>query len=209
LQQSLPQAAGVVVFSGVADQGAGTRIASAGASELSYQVEQNAYRVSAGAFFQVNRHLTNELVKVVVAAHSGGNALDLYAGAGLFSVPLARSFAQVIAVESSQTSYSDLLYNSPSNVKSVCAPVEQYLGKAAGKLDLVIVDPPRAGLGASVVRSLVGLRPPAIAYVSCDPATLARDLAPLLSAGYRVQQAHLLDMFPQTYHLETVLQLAL
>jgi 23S rRNA (uracil1939-C5)-methyltransferase len=116
----------------------------------------------------------------------------------------------VTAVESSQASQADLAYNSPANVRSVRAMVDQFLKDAPARLspDFIVLDPPRSGLGESVVGSLAALRAPRIAYVSCDPATLARDLGGLLKAGYRVEQAHLLDLFPQTYHLETVLHLA-
>jgi 23S rRNA (uracil1939-C5)-methyltransferase len=183
-------------------------LAIAGAGELIYRTAQAPYRVSAGAFFQVNRRQVNELVDAVTEGEFGEVALDLYAGGGLFSTVLAKRFAQVIAVESSQISHADLLHNSPAKVKAVRASSEQYLQKA-GRLrpDLVVVDPPRGGLGAGVIKALVGLHAPRIAYVSCDPATLARDLSGLLSAGYRVGQAHLVDLFPQTYHLESVFHL--
>ncbi len=214
LQQLVPEVAGVTAFE---SRGAGPsqqtfepkRIATAGAGELIYKTEDACYRVSAGAFFQVNRAMTNELVNVVTKGRSGQIALDLYAGVGLFSTMLAREFAQVIAVESSQTSHSDLLYNSPKNVRAVHATSANYLEKVAGKVraDLVVVDPPRRGLGDDVIRGLLALGAPRIAYVSCDPATLARDLGRLLSGGYRVEQAHLVDLFPQTYHLESVFHL--
>jgi len=136
-------------------------------------------------------------------------ALDLYAGVGLFSTVLNREFDRVIAVESSQTSFADLQYNSPANLKAVRATVEQYLPEKAAKLrpDLVVVDPPRNGLGGRVLHGLVGLKAPRITYVSCDPATLARDLKHLIAAGYKLEQAHLVDLFPQTYHLESVMRL--
>jgi 23S rRNA (uracil1939-C5)-methyltransferase len=214
IQQALPQTAGVVVFRAspeatkqmLAKPG---KIASTGAGELSYAAERAAYRVSAGAFFQVNRHLIEELVTLVTEHAEGELALDLYAGVGLFSVPLTRRFAQVIAVESSQIAHADLRHNAPANVKAVRVTAEQYL-REAGKLraDLVVVDPPRIGLGERVTRDLMRLGVPQITYVSCDPATLARDLGHLLSGGYRVEQAHLIDLFPQTYHLESVFHLA-
>ncbi len=186
-----------------------------GAGHLIYTTKLASYRVSAGAFFQVNRHLTDELVDIVVHGHRGGDAgatgtaLDLYAGVGLFASVLNREFERVIAVESSPTSHADLLYNSPANVKAVRSTTEQYLENAAGKLrpDLVVVDPPRSGLGEKVIKGLVMLRAPRITYVSCDPATLSRDLARLLQSGYRVEEAHLVDLFPQTYHLESVFHL--
>ena len=117
----------------------------------------------------------------------------------------------------SQTSASDLKYNLPANGKAVRAATEQYLaergdkgraGKAAQKPDLIVVDPPRSGLGDAVAHALARADAPRVTYVSCDPATLARDLVPLQAAGYRVEQLHLVDLFPQTYHLESVVQLA-
>jgi 23S rRNA (uracil1939-C5)-methyltransferase len=207
-RQALPEIAGAVVFIG-GNAHQPEQWVAAGAKELTYNTAHASYRVSAGSFFQVNRHLTDELVRIVTEGRSGATALDLYAGVGLFSSVLNREFERVIAVESSPTSYADLLYNSAANVKRVRAAVEQYLENAAGKLhaDLVVVDPPRAGLGEGVVRNLVKLAAPRITYVSCDPATLSRDLRALLQSGYRVEQAHLVDLFPQTYHLETVFHL--
>ncbi len=216
VQNTLPEVIGVVIFkarhANAAAQGTADpeQIALSGAAEITYKTQHASYRVSAGAFFQVNRHLTDELANVVTKGRSGHTALDLYAGVGLFSTVLHREFAQVIAVESSPTSYADLLYNSPPNVKAVRATVEQYLKKVAGKLqpDLLVVDPPRSGLGERVIQALVTLGAPCITYVSCDPATLSRDLGRLLQSGYRVEEAHLVDLFPQTYHLESVLHLA-
>ncbi len=215
LQQSLPEVKGTVAFKISPPDPSGKKIdepqeiAMSGARELVYKTKRASHRVSAGAFFQVNRHLTDELVGIVTQGQSGNTVLDLYAGGGLFSSVLNREFERVIAVESSQTSHLDLLYNSPANVKAVHATTAQYLKNVAGKLqpDLVVADPPRSGLGEDVVKSLVSLGAPRMVYVSCDPATLARDLGGLLGAGYRVQQAHLVDLFPQTYHLESVLHL--
>ena len=181
-----------------------------GIGHLTYRTALASYRVSAGSFFQVNRHMTDELVAIVSNGLAARSALDLYAGVGLFSAMLAKSIDHIEAVESSQSSFADLKYNSPANVKAVCATVEQYLQTAARKLapDVVVVDPPRSGLGERVASQLGKLGARRITYVSCDPATLARDLKHLLAAGYSVEQTHLVDLFPQTYHLETVLHLA-
>jgi 23S rRNA (uracil1939-C5)-methyltransferase len=208
LQMVLPQIAGVAAFRNDL-RGTPERIAEAGTPELTYVTQQASYRVSAGSFFQVNSNLTDELVTLVASGRSGRTALDLYAGVGLFSSVLSREFERVIAVESSPLSYADLRYNSPVNVKAVQAMSEQYLKNVAGKLqpDLVVVDPPRNGLGESVIHALVSLGAPRMTYVSCDPATLSRDLGRLLNSGYRVEQAHLVDLFPQTYHLESVFHL--
>jgi 23S rRNA (uracil1939-C5)-methyltransferase len=183
----------------------------AGSGFLTYCVSGHSYQVSAGAFFQSNRHLIPTLIKIVTEGRSGDTALDLYAGGGLFSLALAEQFQSVLAVESSPASFRDLRRNLPPTAKAIRSTAEAYLQNASPKPrpDLVVVDPPRAGLGAQTARRLAERRAPRLTYVSCDPATLARDLAVLIAGGYRVEQTHLVDLFPQTYHLETVLQLAL
>jgi 23S rRNA (uracil1939-C5)-methyltransferase len=213
LQRRLPQAAGFAVFASTAENRAHDEqlkiIDLVGQGSLTYQTRHGSYQVSAGSFFQTNRFLPDELIELVTSRRSGHTALDLYAGVGLFSSVLSREFQRVIAVEASQHSASDLAYNSAVNVKTVHATVEHYLKNAGRKFkpDLVIVDPPRGGLGEAVSKGLAAMEAPRITYVSCDPATLARDISPLATAGYRVEQAHLVDLFPQTFHLETVLQL--
>ncbi len=223
---AMPEISGVVAFrepqKGVRDQ-----MVTVGASELTYQIRSGSYRVSAGAFFQTNRYLIEELVEIVTAGVSGEFALDLYAGVGLFSTALAGDFHHVVSVESSQTSSADLSYNRSSNGEVVQATAEQYLARAENsrpggkgaipphrvntpgpnRPDLVVLDPPRSGLGESVARLSAAMGAPRIVYVSCDPATLARDLVSLLAVGYRVEQVHLVDLFPQTYHVESVVHL--
>jgi 23S rRNA (uracil1939-C5)-methyltransferase len=198
--------AGVVAFR-EPQKGAREPLVAVGDEELTYQTKTSAYRVSAGAFFQTNRFLTDELVNVVTAGRSGELALDLYAGVGLFSTALACNHRHTISVESSQTAATDLQYNLPGNGKAVQTATEQYLTTHRVKADLVVVDPPRSGLGDSVVRSLASLSAPRLTYVSCDPATLARDLVPLQAAGYSVEEVHFVDLFPQTFHVESVVQL--
>jgi 23S rRNA (uracil1939-C5)-methyltransferase len=224
LQAALPAIAGVVAFRGTKPGMPHTpeRLVTVGADHLTYQTQRAAYRVSAGSFFQTNRHLTDELVKIVTEGQSGARALDLYAGVGLFSTALAGDFRHIVSVESSHLSSADLVYNHPSNGKAVQATAEQYLAPAVSsgrvgkgsvlpqvspKPDLLVVDPPRVGLGEPVARRLANLGASRVIYVSCDPATLARDLVLLLAAGYRVEQVHLVDLFPQTYHLESVVHL--
>ena len=207
---ALPEAIGVTVFEPPQSTGSERRrILSSGVGEISYVTKRASYKVSAGSFFQTNRHMIGQLVETVTEGRAGKQALDLYAGVGLFSSVLAGSFAQVTAVESSQTSHADLRYNSPPNVKVVRALTEQYLAIAGRRLqpDLVVVDPPRSGLGGRVLNALSGAQPPYVVYVSCDPATLARDLAGFLKSGYKIAQAHLVDLFPQTYHIESVFHL--
>lgn len=224
LQTSMPEIAGVVAFR-VANQGAKhspERWLSVGEDQLIYRTSKSAYRVSAGSFFQTNRHLTDELVRIVTEGQSGELALDLYAGAGLFSTALG-DFHHTVSVEMSQTSSTDLSYNLTSNGEAVRATAEQYLARTENRErvgkgsnlphifhtpDLAVVDPPRSGLGERVARLLATLGAPRVVYVSCDPATLARDLLILLAHGYRLEQVHMVDLFPQTYHLETVVHLA-
>jgi 23S rRNA (uracil1939-C5)-methyltransferase len=210
MKSVLPEAAGISILRKSPGHGSESeQIVAQGAGDLAYKTQRASYRVSHGSFFQVNRHLVDELVGRVTEGQSGDVALDLYAGAGLFSTILSRSFAQVIAVESSPTARTDLAHNSPSNVRAVPKTTEQFMEGVADKLrpNFVVVDPPRSGLGETVVRRLAGLGAGRMVYVSCDPATLSRDLAGLLGAGYRIQQAHVVDLFPQTYHLESVFHL--
>jgi 23S rRNA (uracil1939-C5)-methyltransferase len=218
---AMPEIAGVVAFR-EPQKGVQEPLLAVGASELTYQTKMGAWRVSAGAFFQTNRFLTDELVQIVTAGRSGELAADLYAGVGLFSTALAGNFRHIVSVESSQTAARDLQYNLPANGEAVHAEAGQYLrefgekGRArngsvlpqsSNRPDLVVLDPPRSGLGDRVALALASANAPRVTYVSCDPATLARDLIPLVGAGYRVEEAHLADLFPQTYHLETVLHL--
>ena len=184
------------------------RLAHLGSAEISYETKAFTYRVGAGAFFQANRFLVDELVELATKAASGKLALDLYAGVGLFSAVLSKSFRQVISVEASQTCFSDLRHNCGQKVKAVLATTEKYLSQPSGiHPDFVVADPPRGGLGETVVRSLARLEVPRVAYVSCDPSTLARDLGTFGGLGYRVAEAHLIDLFPQTFHIESVFHL--
>jgi 23S rRNA (uracil1939-C5)-methyltransferase len=242
LRTAMPEIAGVVAFReanpGNRKPGAQEILIAVGDASVTYQTQRAAYRVSAGSFFQTNRHLTDELVKIVTAGRSGDLALDLYAGVGLFSTALACDFRHIVSVEPSHLSSTDLSYNRPANGETIQATAEQYLTRqendrqekvgqenarrenperstnaaplppAIRRSDLVVVDPPRSGLGDRVAQLLAKLGSEQITYVSCDPATLARDLLPLLAAGYRVENVHLVDLFPQTYHVETIVHMA-
>jgi 23S rRNA (uracil1939-C5)-methyltransferase len=220
LERELPEISGVTFFSSrrrsserrLEDEAPmdPQSLAQSGAKAIRYRTKNHEYQVSAGAFFQVNRYLVDELVSVVTGNARGDVALDLYAGVGLFSVALARSFHHILGVEASLTSHGDFVQNVPANVKAVGARTENYLRSrpVRQRPDLVVLDPPRTGAGKAVIRSLVELGAPRVRYVSCDPATLARDLAPLLAAGYHIEEAHLFDLFPETFHIESVMLLA-
>jgi 23S rRNA (uracil1939-C5)-methyltransferase len=221
LMRKLPQVIGVTFFSSQRraeheddDAITSKAIVQSGATALRYRTKHHNYQVSAGAFFQVNRHLIDDLVSVVTGDASGETALDLYAGVGLFSAALAPNFHHIFGVEASQTSHCDFVHNVPANVKAVSARTEDYLRSGPLKSgpvkkcpDLIVLDPPRTGAGKSVIRSLVELGAPRIRYVSCDPATLARDIVPLVASGYRIEEAHLFDLFPETFHIESVMLL--
>jgi len=173
---------------------------------------EGRFRVSSNAFFQTNRFLVDRLVAAAVEGSEGESALDLYAGVGLFALALTPQFREVVAVEAGSSAVRDLEFNATragrGNLRAEQNTTEAYLENLVSAPDLVLLDPPRAGLGKSVVRRLGELKPPAITLVSCDPTTLARDLAGLVAAGYHIQRITLIDLFPQTYHLETVVRLS-
>jgi 23S rRNA (uracil1939-C5)-methyltransferase len=170
-------------------------------------IEYGGLRVSRNSFFQVNRFLIDRLVDCTLADSQGETALDLYAGAGLFTIELARRFKRVIAVESGRSAFRDLEFNVQDRAHAVEATTEEYLARIEERPDFILADPPRAGLGKRVIQELVRIRSPRLAIVACDPATLARDLQGLLGAGYRIGKLTMVDLFPQTFHIETVVQL--
>ena len=165
------------------------------------------FSTQAPSFFQVNTAQANKLVKTVIEMLGnveGAYIADLYAGGGTFSVPLALEGADVVAVESARSSVRDLRYNADSNgveIDIVGGDAAREL-PALGHLDALVVDPPRAGLAESVVGDIATARPKRVAYVSCDPATWARDVARFESHGYRLSSATPIDLFPQTFHVE-------
>jgi len=180
------------------------------------------YRVSHLSFFQVNRFLIEDLLKTVTANSGGGVALDLYAGVGFFTVPLAKSFQKVMSVDANLAATRDLHANAELagvTINSHNQHAEEFLEKTNEKPEFVVLDPPRAGLGASAAKKLAELGAREIVYLSCDPATLARDLAVLTNSvrkpkeiaapaiQYEIAEMHLFDLFPQTFHIETLVRL--
>lgn len=189
---------------------------------LTHEAGGYSYRVSHLSFFQVNRFLVEDLLKTVTAGVGGGCALDLYAGVGFFTLPLARAFRRVVSVDANLAATRDLQQNAKNagvQVISHNEHAEEFLEKTSEKPDLVVLDPPRAGLGTAAAAKLARLGAPQILYLSCDPATLARDLAVLMgtqkkpadltanSAPYEITEIHLFDLFPQTFHIETLVRL--
>jgi len=181
-----------------------------------------SYRVNHLSFFQVNRFLVEDLLHTMVGGSRGGQALDLYAGVGFFTLPLAQTFQNVVSVDASLAATRDLRSNAEAasvQVHSENENAEEFLKKQQEQPDFVVLDPPRAGLGAETAARLANLKAPEIAYLSCDPATLARDLAVLTGSDrkpvteivpahkYEIAEVHFFDLFPQTFHIETLMRL--
>lgn len=184
------------------------------AVELSFTVAGETYRFSAETFFQANKLLIDELIAAAVDNVRGETAIDLYSGVGLFTLPLARRFTRVTAVEDDPESALLAKKNIDDarleNVNLVAGGVERFLREnTSTNIDLVLLDPPRSGTSRNVIAAIAELRPAAISYVSCEPSILARDLRNLVDAGYEIISITALDMFPQTHHIETVVRLSL
>ncbi|PYS83130.1 MAG: tRNA/tmRNA/rRNA uracil-C5-methylase [Acidobacteria bacterium] len=182
--------------------------------EQSREVGGERYRFGAGCFFQINHALLESLVAEGLGDAAGETALDLYSGVGLFTLPLARRFARVVAVEgnpaSAEYARRNLADAALPNARVETSAVADWLAGHAeglGHTDFVLLDPPRAGAEPETVRGIVALSPRRISYVSCDPATLARDLRAFAEGGYRVASVRAFDLFPQTHHVETVVHL--
>lgn len=179
---------------------------------IEYRVGDHKYQVSPGSFFQASRFLLPDLVKAVTTGAPGDLAVDLYAGVGLFTIPLAGQFEQVIGVEANPPAAADMTRNigaaALTNARAVRSSSADFLRRYAGtRPDLVVLDPPRAGADAGTLRLLAQIGPPRICYVSCQPPTFTRDLAFLLRHGYRLDSIDLFDLFPQTFHIESVARL--
>jgi len=191
-----------------------------GTGYLTHKVRDFTFRVSHLSFFQVNRFLVEDLLTTVLHGAKGSYALDLYAGVGFFTLPLAKAFGKVVSVDANLAATRDMKTNTEeANVEVVThvEHAEEFLQKEQETPDFVMLDPPRAGLGAETAARLANLGAPEIAYLSCDPATLARDLAVLTRSGtkteltpahqYEITELQVFDLFPQTFHIETLVRL--
>ena len=190
-----------------------------GPGYLQYEAAGHSFRVGHLSFFQVNRFVLDDLVRAVVGNATDGEnkrglALDLFAGVGLFSIPLAARYDRVIAVEGNVATARDLeanLKNHPTS-RGRHSDAETFLARHKEPADLVVIDPPRAGLTPPTIQRLRDLGPAQITYLSCDPATLARDLAAFTGTvapghPYDISNITLYDIFPQTYHIEALVKL--
>lgn len=181
--------------------------------ELSLTVRGEVYRYNAETFFQINPSLLGPLIDFALAGASGESAVDLYSGVGLFTLPLSRQFSKVLAVEANTTATRFARRNLQdaglANARVITATVTDWFrSPPTSSADFVLLDPPRAGTESAVIKGILDLRPSAISYVSCDPATLARDLKKLLAGGYALDSIAAFDLFPQTHHVETVARLS-
>ena len=165
----------------------------------------HGYHVSTDSFFQVNRHLLQTMLDLVSSpaarVRHREQAMDLYAGVGFFTRPLAARFRRVTAVEGSTPSVACLKQNVPGNVKIVEAAVENY---AIGAADFVFLDPPRSGTRRNVIDAIAAKTREMICFLACDPVTFARDASRLIASGWRLATLDLLDLFPNTHHVETL-----
>ena len=183
-------------------------------NELSLTIRDEVYRFNAESFFQINPSLLGSLIDFAIVDAGGESVLDLYCGVGLFTLPLARRFENVIGVESNPTATRfarrNLRHAGLSNARVITATVTDWFRADAAKVgpvDFVLLDPPRAGAESAVIKGILALQPAKISYVSCDPATLARDLKKLIAGGYAIDSLAAFDLFPQTHHVETVVRL--
>jgi 23S rRNA (uracil1939-C5)-methyltransferase len=182
--------------------------------EVSRTIGGHTYRFSADGFFQINHELLEPLIAAATGEGRGDTAVDLYCGAGLFILPLAQRFTRAYGVEANATAINYARRNLQAahldNATFETASVGEWLAENSVRLapvDFVLLDPPRAGAEDGAINGLLALRPQHISYVSCDPATLARDLKALTASGYRLDSLAAFDMFPQTHHVETVAHL--
>src|SRR5437588_377311 len=193
-----------------------------GPGYLTHKAGGYKYQVSHLSFFQVNRFLIEDLLKAVTANAHGQLALDLYSGVGFFTLRLARSFQKVVSVDANLAATRDLYANAEIAGVTILAHhehAEEFLKKTEEKPDFVVLDPTRTGLGAEAAEKLADIGAKEIVYLSCDPSTLARDLAVLTGSRrkseeitgpkirYEITEIHLFDLFQQTFHIETLARL--
>ena len=179
------------------------------ASEISAAINGDTYTFSAQTFFQANKGLVPALIEAATDEAAGQLAFDLYSGVGLFSLPLARRYDRVIAVEGNALSVEFARRNiAGAQISVLNKGIDAFLADYGGdRPDLILIDPPRIGPERATIDAIASLEPAEISYVSCEPSILARDLRLLLDAGYVIEKITALDLFPQTHHIETVVRL--
>jgi 23S rRNA (uracil1939-C5)-methyltransferase len=186
-----------------------SRIVLSGSDYTWMRIKDRLFKVSAATFFQVNSQVAEKMVDAVLHALPDGKnltILEVYCGAGLFSAFLAERADKLVAIESSGSACEDFSYNLDEfdQVELYEAPAEVVIPLLEMRPDVVLVDPPRNGLLRPVLQGILRLKPVWIFYISCDPATLARDAGYIANGGYELQAVYPFDMFPQTYHIESL-----
>jgi 23S rRNA (uracil1939-C5)-methyltransferase len=187
----------------------GNALVLAGSDHIQMRVLNRMFRVSAASFFQVNTLMAEKMVQHLLARLSPLQPqvlLDVYCGVGLFSAFLAPHCKRLIGIEASESACEDFTFNLDEfdHVEIYQDQAQAVMSQIEVEPQVVVVDPPRAGLEKAVVDGILRLAPRLVAYVSCDPATLARDAARLISGGYRLREVTPFDLFPQTYHIESI-----
>ncbi|HRH46424.1 MAG TPA: methyltransferase domain-containing protein, partial [Pyrinomonadaceae bacterium] len=179
--------------------------------KISFEALGNRYFYDAESFFQGNPSLIEPLIKTAIDVEKGTNALDLFCGVGLFSLPLAQRFERIIGIESNEKAVDFAKENAElarlGNTEFFAENVGDWLTENnLQEVDFVLLDPPRSGAEKATIEAVLKLAPNRISYVSCDPATLARDLK-MLTEKYEIESITAIDLFPQTHHIETVVKL--
>jgi len=178
-------------------------------AELEVEVLDYTFQVTAGSFFQVNTPMAGKMVEHLLAylpLRPESIVLDVYCGVGLFSAFIASEVGRLIGIEENPMAVEDFSVNLDAfdNVEIYEAAAEDVMPGLDVRPDIILVDPPRAGLALPVLDAIIALQPEMLAYVSCDPATFARDAKRLRKAGFVLEQLTPFDLFPQTYHIETI-----
>jgi len=183
------------------------------AKEVTFTAAGETFHYSADVFFQGNQSLIPDLLETALSGAKGEKALDLYSGVGLFSLPMARKFKNVVAVEDNMASVKFAKKNAYaarlSNIEFKTESVRKFLYHTDLKsVEFVLLDPPRAGTEKDTIQNLIKIGPPQISYVACEPSVLARDLKRFDESGYRIDSITAIDLFPQTHHVETIARLS-
>ena len=182
--------------------------------EIDFQQNESRYFYSANIFFQGNPFAIEDLIATAISGANGKNALDLYCGVGLFTLPLAKNFEKVVGVEGFGSAVDFAEKNAENarleNIEFYRDSVADFLSEILNEfknIDFILLDPPRAGTEKETIANLIKLQPKEISYVSCEPSILARDLQSLTANGYKIESITAIDLFPQTHHVETVVRL--
>lgn len=181
-------------------------------NQIEFQTNGKSYFFNAQTFFQGNQFLIGQLLETAIGNANGENAIDLYAGVGLFTLPLAEKFKKVTAVEAHDRAVDFARINveraNLANVELICDNVNDFLAENEFKdVDFILLDPPRSGTDKEIIENILKIKPEEISYVACEPSTLARDLRILTENNYKIEAITAIDLFPQTHHIETVVRL--